>query len=136
MDKSRCRREAHLQPSLAGGQSQPQSNVRLASPRWSQGDDVLSAIYVVTTCQIHRQRLVQAGHDPEVKTIQALRAGGLRRFDASLNHTTFAVDQLHLTQPRQILDVIFVLCSTELRLFYVLSLERWQAQLFKPAFPK
>ena len=41
--------EAHFQPSLTRGQSQPQSDVRLACPRWSQGDDIFSAINVITS---------------------------------------------------------------------------------------
>ena len=128
MDQGCRRREAHFQPCLACRQPKSQSNVRLTGSRWAEGNSVFPATHPVTSGQIHGQGFVQAGHDIEVKAIQALRVGKLRRLDAPFNHPLFAINQLHHTQSGQMVDVIFALGRTELCVFGVFSLERWQTQ--------
>src|ERR687891_174253 len=58
MDQGRGGGESHAQSLLAGGQPQPQGYMGLPSAAVAQGDDVLSAVYVLTAGQFQHHRLV------------------------------------------------------------------------------
>ena len=113
--------EAHRQPLLARGQSQPQSGVSLARTRWAQSDHVLAPFDPLTPGELEDLDLVHRGDGLELEAVQALGSGELRRLDAPLNETPFAVNEFEFDQPRQELDVVQALVRRLARHLLVLA---------------
>ena len=70
------------------------------------GDDVLSALDVFTTGQLHDQCSVHRGDGQEVEGVQALRGWEARRPDPALDHALVAVDEFQFGEAQQVVGVI------------------------------
>jgi hypothetical protein len=101
--------EADLPALLAGGQTEPEGDVRLAGAAGFQSDDVLPAVDELAARQLHGQCLVERRDFHEVEAVEALGRRELRGLDTALDHPAFPLDQLELAESEQVLDMILAL---------------------------
>src|SRR5947208_8723360 len=106
MDESGGGVKADRQPLLAGGESEPETDVRLASTAVAHRDDVLPAGHILRAGELQNEGLVERGNGGEVETVQALHGREPRLPDPALHHAPVAVDQLQFGQAQQKADVI------------------------------
>ena len=121
-------READRQALLAGGETEPQSDVALAGAGVADRDDVLAPLDVLRARQLHHQRLVQGRQRREVEAVEALHGRELGRLDAALDHAPLAIDQLQLGQPQQIARIVDALGGALACDLVVLAQERRQLE--------
>ena len=78
----------------------------LAGAGVADRDDVLAALDVLRSRQLHHQRLVQVRERREVEAVEALHGRELGRLDAAVDHAPLALDDLGLDQPQQIARIV------------------------------
>jgi len=128
MHQRRRRGERHALALLAGGKTERERGMRLASAAWAQGDDVAALLDPFPACQFQHQRLVERWLGGEVESVEALGVREPGHADTTLDHPTFAIDPLEFAQPQQVAWVIgAVLRGFEGDLF-VLAHERRQLE--------
>ena len=98
--------ESHGHPALAGGQAQSQGDVGLAGAAVADGDDILPALYVFATCQLHHQRLVHRRDGRKVEGVQAFDGREAGSADPPLHHALVAVDEFQFGEPEQVPRVV------------------------------
>ena len=82
----------------------------LAGAAVTDGDDVLTVLYVFATGQLnHRRALFTDGYGREVEGVQAFHRGEAGGPDPTLHHWLVPVDELKLSQPEQVLGMIHTL---------------------------
>ena len=128
MDQSRCGDEADSQTLLTGCQPKAESDMRLAGPAVSHGDDVLVAGDVITARQLHYQHLVQRGHGLEVEAVETFGGGELRSLDPPFHHTPFPVDELQFGEAQKVAGMIDTFCRALFGDFVILAQESRQTQ--------
>src|SRR6266478_6636112 len=98
--------KANRQPLLAGRETEPETDVRLAGAAVAYRDDVLPAGHILRAGELQQQGLVERRNGGEVEAVQALHGREPGLPDPTLDHAPFAVDQLQFGQAQQKADVI------------------------------
>src|SRR6202165_3576215 len=106
MDESRGGIEADRQALLAGRETEPETDVRLASAGVADRDDVLPAGHILRAGELQHEDLVERRNGGKVEAVQALHGREPRLLDPTLHHAPFALDQLQFGQPQQKADMI------------------------------
>src|SRR6476660_1601892 len=106
MDESRGGVEANRQPLLAGRETEPETDVRLAGAAVADRDDVLPAGHILRAGELQNEGLVERRNGSEVEAVQALHGREPRLLDPTLDHAPFAVDQLQFGQAQPNVDMI------------------------------
>src|SRR5262249_59796460 len=70
MDESRGGVEANRQPLLAGRETEPESDVRLAGAAIADRDDVLPAAHILRAGELQNEGLVERRNGSEVEAVQ------------------------------------------------------------------
>ena len=104
-----CGGESDRHPTLAGGLAQPQGHMSLAGAAVTDGDDVLTALYVFATGQLNHHSLIHRWDGREVEGVQAFHRGEAGGPDPTLHHWLVPVDELKRSQPEQVLGMIHTL---------------------------
>src|SRR6266571_4001956 len=77
MDEGRGGVEANRQPLLAGRETEPETDVRLAGAGVADCDDVLPAGHILRAGELQHEGLVERRNGGEVEAVQALHGGAL-----------------------------------------------------------
>src|SRR5262249_19784892 len=106
MDESRGGVEANRQPLLAGRETEPESDVRLAGAAIADRDDVLPAGHIPPAGELPNEGLVVRGNGSEGRDGQGFSGPKTGTLYPTLHHAPFAVDQLQFGQAQQKADMI------------------------------
>src|SRR5437868_15212917 len=128
MDESGGGVEANRQSLLAGRETEPETDVRLAGATVADRDDVLPAGHILRAGELHNEGLVERRNGGEVEAVQALHGREPRLLDPTLHHAPFAFDQLQFGQAQQKTDMIKALAGTLPSELVVFAQERWQPE--------
>src|SRR5665213_1237145 len=93
-------------PAMTGGQSEAQTDVRLARARVSKRDDVVAAQDVFAAGEFENQHLVEAGNGREVERVETFHRGEARLTDAPFDNAPFPIDEFQFDQSQEIGRVI------------------------------
>src|ERR1700683_1563747 len=128
MDESCGGVEANRQPLLAGRETEPETDVRLAGAAIADRDYVLPAGHIFGAGELQHEGLVERRNGGEVEAVQALHRRELRFFDPTLHHAPFTVDQLEFGQAQQKADMIEALGGALPSKLVVLAQKRRQLE--------
>src|SRR5271154_4228469 len=128
MDESRGGVEADRQPFLAGRETEPETDMRLAGAGVADRDDVLPAGHILRAGELQHEGLVERRNGGEVEAVQALHGRKPRLLDPTLHHAPFALDQLQFGQAQQKANMIETLGGALPSKLVVLAQERRQLE--------
>jgi hypothetical protein len=121
-------RKADRQAFLAGCKTESQTDVSLPRAAVADRDDVLAARDIFRSRQLHHQRFVQRRKGREVETVEALHGRELGRFDAAVDHTPLAINQLQFSESQQITPIVDALGGALPRDLVILAQEGRQLE--------
>lgn len=98
--------EGHGESTLAGGEAERQGDVGLSGSAVAQSDDVVAGDDKLASRQFQRERLIKRGNGGELERVEALDGGKAGGPDATLDHASFAIDELELDEAQEEADMI------------------------------
>src|SRR3954454_21606843 len=131
MRKSVRREEQRREAPLTRRQAERQSNVALARARIAKRDHILLGQDVLASGEVQNEHLVQARDGRKIEAVQALYSREPRLTDPPLGHPPLALQQLELTQPKQIAGMIDAFARALALILRVLVQKRRKFQLLE-----